>query len=66
MAMVGNSIEVEAPTPERADTSAAASEPQAAPVDVKSLPPEPTPLSVDPGSGAPARELRAGGPELKE
>lgn len=42
VAMVGNSIEVEAPTPELAAAPAAAAEPPAPePVDVNALPPEP-------------------------
>lgn len=46
VAMVGNSIEVEAPTPEvaAAPAAVAAPEPEPPPVDVKSLPEEPTPV----------------------
>ncbi len=57
IAMVGNSIEVEAPTPEvaAAPASPAAPEPEPQPVDVKSLPAEP----VAPPKPAPALEPTA-------
>ena len=50
VAMVGNSIEVDAPTPEVAQTPAGvAAEPEPAPVDVKALPAEP---AVEPAPAA--------------